>query len=238
MIGIIVAMPLEAVGLKSAMTNKESNIISSIEFVKGKLHGIDCVLVICGPGKVNAAICTQTMILEYSPKFIINTGVAGAIGKDIHIGDIVIAKDVVQHDVDTTGLGDPKGFISGIKVIKINCCEKISQTIYKILKDQHFGSNIHVGTIATGDQFIESREKKEMIYNDFNALVCDMECGSIGQVCYMHNVDFVSIKAMSDNANESAELNFNEFAAEVAKSYVDLINAFFLKMKSEENNLH
>ncbi len=238
MVGIIVAMPLEAAGLKSIMTSKESKMISSMEFVKGKLHGIDCVLVICGPGKVNAAICTQTMILEYSPEFIINTGVAGGIGADIHIGDIVVARDVVQHDMDTTGLGDPKGFISGIQVVKINCCEKISQVIYTILKEQHFGNNIHIGTIATGDQFIGSREKKEMIYNDFNALVCDMECGSIGQVCYMNNVDFVSIKAISDNANESAELNFIEFAAEVAKSYVNLIDTFFLKMKSGNNNLH
>ena len=108
----------EVAALKEAMEIEKTEEQIGMTFVKGKLCGKDAVVVRSGIGKVNAAMCAQTMILRYHPRLIINTGVAGGMGKGIKISDIVVADSVVQHDMDTSDLGDPKGFISGIDRIR------------------------------------------------------------------------------------------------------------------------
>ena len=129
MIGLIGAMTVEVELIKGSMTEKREETISGITFVQGKLEGVDCVAAVSGIGKVNAAMCAQTMILRYHPRLIINTGVAGGMGKGIKISDIVVADSVVQHDMDTSDLGDPKGFISGIDRIQIPCDEELNDKV-------------------------------------------------------------------------------------------------------------
>lgn len=223
MVGIIGAMNVEIEALCDMLTDKQVDVISLIKYIKGKLMGVDCVLASCGPGKVNAAVCTQTMILMYSTSIIINTGVAGGIGDNVKIGDIVVASSVVQHDMDTSSIGDPKGFISGINMIEIPCskflCEKIGNVISEF-KDIKF----HNGVIATGDQFISDLNKLNKIKKDFNALACEMEGGSIGHVCYMNNVDFIVLRAISDNGNDNAAFDYNKFLSYAANIYVDLMS--------------
>ena len=121
MIGIIGAMQIEIDGIVKLLTDVRHESLSHINFFSGKINNIDCVVAMCGPGKVNAAICSQIIISKYKPKAIINVGVASALERNVKIGDIVLANFVVQHDMDTSSIGDARGFIYGIKMIKIPC---------------------------------------------------------------------------------------------------------------------
>ena len=111
MTGIICALKIEVDGLKEVMTNTEKKTVAGLDFFKGEINSREVVLLECGIGKVNAAIGTQIMIDYYSPDVIINSGIAGSLSKDLKIGDIVISKDCVQHDMDGTEMGDPRGEI-------------------------------------------------------------------------------------------------------------------------------
>ena len=125
MVGIIGAMHIEVETIKALMENKTVEKISGVEYVKGTLHGKEIVAAVCGIGKVAAAMCTQTMILKYSPDCIINTGVGGSLSTKLAIGDIAVAESLVQHDMDTSPLGDPIGLISGINIVNIPADESV-----------------------------------------------------------------------------------------------------------------
>ena len=134
MTGIIGAMHIEVETIKSLMENKISETISGVEYVRGSLHGKEIVIAACGIGKVAAAMCTQTMILKYSPECIINTGVGGSLSTKLAIGDIAVAESLVQHDMDTSPLGDPIGLISGINIVNIPADKKVLKPFLKALK--------------------------------------------------------------------------------------------------------
>lgn len=220
MTGIICALNYEAELIISQITEKKIDVFSGIPFTSGKLNGKDIVIAVCGVGKVFAAICTQTMILKYSPDTIINSGVAGAIDPSLKCGDITIATSVVQHDMDTSPLGDPIGLISGINIVNFPCSDK-KELIEKIAKSHNH--NILTGVIASGDQFVASTEKKDYIQNNFNAVACDMEAASIGHVCYVNNTDFCIIRAISDSADGDAHLDYPTFAAAAAKNAAEIL---------------
>ena len=116
-IGIIGAMQIEVEALCAAMENTETETVGNMTFVRGDLRGKRVVCAKCGIGKVFAAMCAQTMILRYTPACIINSGVAGTLSDTLTIGQIALAEQVVQHDMDTSPIGDPVGLISGINVI-------------------------------------------------------------------------------------------------------------------------
>ena len=129
MIGIICAMEIELQKIRSLMQNVKTEKISSVNFNIGKLYGKDCVVAVSGVGKVNAAACAQSMILKYNPEFIINVGVAGGLLEEMQVFDVAISKSAVQSDVDTSALGDPKGFISTIEIIELPCSLKLANLI-------------------------------------------------------------------------------------------------------------
>ena len=183
MTGIIGAMKIEVETIKTLMENKKSEVISGVEYVSGTLHGKEIVTAVCGIGKVAAAMCAQTMILKYAPERIINTGVGGSLSENLAIGDVAVAESLVQHDMDTSPLGDPVGLISGINVINIPCDEKVVGTLINCVESLG-GIKALRGVIASGDQFIADAAKKEYIKSNFNAVVCEMEGASIAQVCY------------------------------------------------------
>ena len=128
MIGIIGAMELEVQEIRSEMKNIHTTTILGIHYDQGTIENVPCVLARCGVGKVAAAACAQTMLLEYHPQLVINVGVAGGIGEGIQIGDLVIAQKLVQHDMDTTAAGDPPGFLSGPNLIYLETAEKVLET--------------------------------------------------------------------------------------------------------------
>ena len=133
MIGIICALKIEVEGIQKMMTNSTTTDYARMTFVKGEINGKEVVAVECGIGKVNAAICAQVMIDLFKPEAIINSGIAGALNDKISIGDIVIAKDVVQHDMDTSAIGDPVGLISGLNVVYMKADEALSARITEVI---------------------------------------------------------------------------------------------------------
>ena len=200
--GIIGAMVVETEAIKKMLTESTTESYGGIEFVKGKLGNSDVVVATCGIGKVFAAICAQTMILKYAPDRIINTGVAGSLSESVRLLDVVISTSVVQHDMDTSPLGDPIGLISGINIVNIPASSALADEVAS--SAERVGIRSVRGIIASGDQFIADSEKKVFISKTFSAIACEMEGAAIGQVCYAGGVDFVIIRAISDNADDAA----------------------------------
>lgn len=225
--GFIGAMQLELDGIRSHMTNISTESISGIDFVRGKIGETELVTAVCGIGKVNAAICAQTMILKYSPCAIINTGVAGAVSRELSIGDVVVADSVVQHDMDTSAVGDPVGYVSGIGRIYFETDKNISNALAACLGEL----NVHSarGIIATGDQFICTSEKKKYLSEVFGATACEMEAASIGHTCAVNGVPFSILRAISDKADEGAVEDYPSFARSAAEKYVDTVVSFAKK---------
>ncbi len=220
-LGIIAAMDKEANPLIEQMTDTNTQTVSGITFTSGTLCGHSAVVAICGIGKVFAAMCAQTMILRYAPARIINTGVAGSLSTSLKIGDLAIAEKVVQHDMDTSALGDPKGLISGINEVYLPADKAMGDLLITCARD--IGVNARLGVIASGDRFVSDDTYKAFITETFNGIACEMEGAAIGQVCFVNNVPFAIIRAISDDASGEAQMDYPQFAALAAKRSVALL---------------
>jgi len=223
--GIIGAMEIEVAELRDSMDNISQEEISGVTYYKGKIHGKDVIVAKCGVGKVHAAVCAQTMILKYSPSVIINTGVAGSLDSKLNIADLVISDFVVEHDMDTSALGDPLGLISGLNIVKIPSAKRIVEKIRNAANDIE-NTNVFIGTIATGDQFICTPEQKNHIVDNFDALCTEMEGAAIGHVCYLNKVDFCIVRSISDKADGTAHMDFPSFVKIAAKKSTRLIHNY------------
>lgn len=214
MIGIIGAMSVEVEALKAKIKDPKKETVSGIELVSGTLSGRPVVVAQCGIGKVFAAVCAQIMILRYGVRRIINTGVAGTLSADIGILDFAVSTAVVQHDMDTTAIGDAPGLISGINVVKIPSAPALSSLV--LSRAQALGYKAMGGIIASGDQFINNADRKAFIRDTFGAVACEMEGAAIGHVCYISGVDFVIIRCISDNASGEADMEYPEMVSRAA----------------------
>lgn len=213
-IGIIGAMDVEVEALKKKLEGIKTETVSGIEFYSGTLCGKDTVVAKCGIGKVFAAICAQTMIVHCGVTHIINTGVGGTLTDRLDLLDVAVADGVVQHDMDTSPLGDPVGLISGINKIILPTSKTLADAAVRAAAEL----NIHCerGIIASGDQFISSAEKKEFISKSFNAICCEMEGASIGHVCYVGGIECLIIRSISDSASGNAKMEYPELVARAA----------------------
>lgn len=229
LIGIIAAMDVELQLIKDRMTAPKTEKYFGADFIVGELGGKKVVAVTCGVGKVSASCRISAMIIKYSPKVIVCTGVAGGLSAELKVTSLAIAQNSVQHDMDTSPLGDPVGLVSGVNMIYFPSDDYA--TI--ILKKSADECDIHnlVGTIASGDQFICDKNNKEYIKKTFNAIACDMEIAAMSYVCYINNVPFCACKAISDNGSDDAGMQFNEFvsiasvnAAMVIEKFINLYN--------------
>ena len=214
MIGIIGAMSVEMEAIKGLMDNKQDTVISGITFTTGQIHGKGVVAAVCGIGKVFAGMCTQTMILKFAPKQIINVGVAGTLTKDLGIADIAIADNMVEHDMDTSAIGDPVGLISGINKVVLPTSKVLCDAALRAA--DKLCINAVSGIIASGDQFISSKERKQFIASNFAAICCEMEGAAIGHVCYVNDVECLIVRAISDSATGDAEMEYPEMVARAA----------------------
>lgn len=228
MIGIIAAMKIEMENLVADMTDVRTENIGSVVYHCGKLNGTACVIAMCGVGKVNAAVCTQTMILTYHPDYIINTGIGGSTSRTTHIGHTVIADRVVQHDMDTTALGDELGLLTlscGNRVY-IDTDLTLRQQLAAVC-DKLEDITYTFGTVATGDQFICGNEKRTALNEKFGAIVCEMEGGAIGQTCFLNGVPFAILRSISDSMNEEDDaMEYSRFSQIAAKKSCNIIKAF------------
>ena len=224
MIGIIAAMDVEMKSLRSYMENTETEVISGIRFVRGTLEGKDVVTAVCGIGKVFAALCAQTMILHYHPQCIINTGVAGTLTDALTIGSIAVSSAVVQHDMDTSALGDPVGLISGINKVVLPADGALAAKLSACAAS--LGIKTATGVIASGDQFVASAERKAFIVEHFKAIACEMEGAAVGQVCYVNKIPFCVLRAISDSADGSSHMDYPTFVQMAAEQSVALLRRF------------
>ena len=215
-IGIIVAMSKELNLLLPLMDNAVKVVHDSITFHCGTIGSHRVFAMQCGIGKVNAAIGTLTLINVFSPELIINTGVAGNLSDSLRIGDIALSSAVVQHDMDTSPLGDPVGLISGINKIELE--SDISSAIVMSHCLDTIGINNAIGVIASGDQFIASPEKKKQIKENFGAISCEMEGAAVGHTCYANGVRFLVVRAISDDADNSSPDDFPAYCVKVSET--------------------
>lgn len=224
-IGIIGAMENEVRTLISLMEVEKIIDKASLKFYIGKLESKDVILVQCGIGKVNAALCAQILISEFGANAVVNTGVAGAIHQSLDVNDIVISTEAIEYDVDATGFGYKKGQIPQMENSIFKADETLVETAYKSSLEQvkDKGYKIVKGRVATGDIFINSKELKEELQNDFEAYCGEMEGGAIAHVCTLNNTPFVIIRAMSDKADGSADVTYDEFVEEAAENSKDIV---------------
>lgn len=225
MIGLIGAMAVEVEALTAKLENAVTQKIGMDTFVSGKLFGKDAVLAVCGPGKVNAALCAQSMIVNYHPEWVLNLGVAGSGEEGIGIGDMVIATCAVQHDMDTSPIGDPVGLVSKINLVEIPCDEALRARLVKAA--QTLGdTNVYEGVIATGDQFINKADVRSKIHAQFHAKAVEMEGGAVAHACYMHGVPCGVLRSISDGANGQSDMDyptFTKLAASHSQKVVELL---------------
>jgi adenosylhomocysteine nucleosidase len=221
-IGIIAAMAEELEILLNDLTLIEKKEKANMTFHKGTLYGKDVVAVVCGIGKVNSAICTQILASEYNVDKVINVGVAGGIGKEIYPGDIVVAENLVQHDMDTTAFGDKMGQIPRLDTFDFKC-DKEMVAIAKKACEQISELNSFTGRIASGDQFVANIEKIQWLEKEFGAISCEMEGASIAQVCYLNSIPFVVIRSISDNANNGAHMDYQKFVPIAVKNSTKIL---------------
>ena len=224
MIGIIAAMNVEMEGLRAHMENPVSETVSGVTFVRGTIAGREVVTAVCGIGKVFAALCAQTMILRYAPEAVINTGVAGTLTDELTIGNLAVSSCVVQHDMDTSAIGDPVGLISGINKIEIPADRTLIRRLCAAA--QAIGVRALTGCIASGDQFVASPGRKTFITDTFSAIACEMEGAAVGQVCYVNKVPFCVLRAISDSADGSSYMDYPTFVQMAAEQSVALLRRF------------
>ena len=214
-IGIIGAMACEVEPLIAQMEHAQESVVGSIRFTQGTLCGKDTVIAQCGIGKVFAAMCAQTMILQFGVSAIVNVGVAGSLCDALRIGDIAVATNTVQHDMDTSPIGDPVGLISGINMVYLPCSERLGDLLCACIEAQ----SVHYvrGTVASGDQFVASPAQRARITDHFDAVACEMEGAAICQVCYANGVEVGILRAISDNCNDPSTMDYATFRDSSAK---------------------
>ena len=229
-IGIIGAMEVEVAILKEKMEDVRIIKKASMDFYEGILAGKKVVVVRSGIGKVNAGICAQILADVFSVDAIINTGIAGSLNKNINIGDIVLSTDVVQHDMDATGFGYRKGQIPQMPVFFFNADDNLRRLAAEVCKEVNPDIQVFEGRIASGDQFICDQGIKDVIVSEFAAYATEMEGASIGQASYLNDIPFLVIRAISDKADGSAQMDYDTFEKAAIEHSVKLTMKMLEKM--------
>lgn len=202
--------------MKEELSSIVSHLVLSLEVEEGNTfkcytasyNNIDLVLVLCGIGKVNAAAYTQYIITKYLPDYVINVGVAGGLSAKLNFGDLVIATDLVHHDMDVTAFDLPLGQIPRMGVFAFAC-----DTFLINHANAFTGVDYQVvtGRVITGDQFIDDTHKAKCLNEQFNALACEMEGAAIAQVCHINQVPFLVIRSLSDMAGQHDKAAIHSF---------------------------
>ena len=231
-VGIIGAMELEVEQLKADMSEAKIVKKAGMDFHEGTLNGVDAVVVRCGIGKVNAALCVQILADVFGVTHVINTGVAGSLNAALDIGDILISKDALHHDMDVRIFGYQLGevpqmgfreFTADAQLVKLarKACEKVNPDV-----------NVVLGRVVSGDQFISSKEVKEHLITEFHGDCAEMEGASIAHGAYLNGIPFVIIRAISDKADDSAEMDYPTFEKAAAKHSAALVEEMLKELRS------
>ena len=209
-LGIVGAMREEIETLVEKLTEVRQTKYAWSTYYEGKLEGLDVVVVQCGVGKVNAAMCVQTLCNCYQVTHVVNTGVAGSLSVELDIGDLVVSRDAMYHDFDCNYVGYPTGQVPGMDVIAFPADEKLMECAFAAAEKVNPG-HTKMGRVASGDQFVASKELKEKIIAVTGALCTEMEGAAIAQTAYRNGGPFVILRAISDKADDSAEMDYPTF---------------------------
>ena len=226
-IGIIGAMELEVEELKADLKNTKITQKAGMSFFEGSLNGADVVIVRCGIGKVNAALCVQILADCFQVTHVINTGVAGSLNAALDIGDILISKECIQHDMDVTPLGYAHGIIPQMETSCFPADERLSQLALESCGRVNPDIHARLGRVVSGDQFIATKAVKERLISLFQADCAEMEGAAIAHGAYLNQIPFVIIRAISDKADDSAQMDYPSFekaaAGHCARLVKDLV---------------
>ncbi len=232
-LGIIGAMEVEVATLKEKMEGKKEHRIAGSAYCEGVLEGLDVVIVQCGVGKVNAALCVQALCDCFHVTHIVNTGVAGSLCAKLDIGDFVISRDAMYHDFDCSALNYPVGQVPGLAVHTFPADDALLAYAFTAADTVNPG-HAHVGRVASGDQFVSSKEAKDIILQSTQAMCTEMEGAAIAQGAWRNGVPFVVIRAISDKADDSAHMDYPTFEAIAAKRCAEVTQALAKKLKEAE----
>ena len=217
MTGLIGATEGEIRHLVAALADAKTETHLGMTFYTGTLVGEPVVITRAGVGKVNAALAAGTILLLYHPDRLINTGVAGALAEDLRQGDVVIATSLVEYDMDTTPLGEPRGLLSvgGKELVELPTDADMAAALTRAAGA--CGETPHLGMIATGDRFVAGADAKAAILRDFPALACEMEGAAIAHAAYAAGTPVAVLRVISDSADGSAQLDYPTFAGIAAE---------------------
>ncbi len=215
-LGIIGAMTVEVDILKEQMKGCTVSQKCGMEFYDGILEGLPCVVVQCGVGKVNAAMCVQVLCDIFDVTHIVNTGVAGSLCAQLDIGDFVISKDAVYHDFDCSVLGYDIGQVPGLSTRVFPADGELTELASAAAEQVHPGHS-RIGRVASGDQFVCRKEQKEKIIDNTGALCTEMEGAAIAHTAWRNDRPFVILRAISDKADDSAQMDYPTFEAIAAR---------------------
>ena len=215
--GIIGAMETEVATLVAQLEGDVATTVSSMTFHEGTLHGAPVVVVRCGMGKVNAAMCAQTLVAQFGATRVINTGVAGSLDPTLNIGDLVVSVDALHHDMDVTGLGYPKGQVPDLDTLAFAASAELRQAVCRAAAQVAPDITVREGRVVSGDQFVSSAAQREPIIRTFAASCCEMEGAAIAQVCYRNRVPFVIVRAISDKADDESAVDYPTFERQAAE---------------------
>ena len=209
-LGIIGAMSIEVENLKKAMTDLKITEKAGMEFYEGNLENLPAVVVQCGVGKVNAALCVQVLCDLFAVTHVVNTGVAGSLCAQLDIGDFVVSSDAMYHDFDCAPINPnyAVGQVPGLPVRTFKADDLLINMAYEAARTV---SNAKIGRVASGDQFVCNKDKKNKIIADTNALCTEMEGAAIAHAAWRNGVPFVILRAISDKADDSAEMDYPTF---------------------------
>lgn len=225
MIGIIGAMDVEIAHLKDQLANRQDHIVAGMSFSSGVLNGVPVVVARSGVGKVNAAVCAQIMIDRYGISALINTGAAGSLDSRVGVGDFVVSSDAVHHDVDATNFGYELGQIPGMPAVAFVADASLVERAAWAVRSAT-DMSVETGRVVSGDQFVRDEVVKEHIHAQFGALCCEMEGAAIAQTATLNGVPFVIVRAISDEADGSQGMAYDEFEVKAAIDCAHVIERF------------
>ena len=235
-IGILGAMAQEIDEVKALLTEKTVVKIANREFVVGKIGNVRCVVAFSKWGKVAASITATLLIQEFAVTDLIFIGTAGALADGLKVGDIVVSKRLVQHDLDARPIVARfempllnRIYVNSDYDLSALAGRAVSSLINKgvenmvgaeAVKEFNLDPKLYFGVIASGDQFINSDEKREEILGLLPEVMCvEMEGAAVAQVCLEFKVPFTVIRTISDTADHNARVDFGKFIVEVANAY-------------------